>query len=451
MHSVESIAAEIVRREGGYVNDPDDPGGATKHGVTLKTLQGLKADLTGDGRVDVADVKALTPAQAAEIYVRHYYRAPRIDLLPEPLQASVFDMQVNAGANAVRILQRLMAAFGLPLKDDGVIGPVTARTVAQAMEAAPDHLVDAYGIARRSLLLPARRPAAGEPQVRPGAGRRQGRVDHARRGVHLRALPPHPRRARPEGGGMGLIGTILGAGGAARQVGEAVGGVAEVFVGNRAERDADAAGRALATVAEFGAEFAHAPAGRWDGFVNGLNRLPRPMLALGTLGLFAYAMAAPAGFSTRMQGLQLVPEPLWWLLGAIVSFYFGARELHHQRTRALPRLAAGLAAARPAARPEPAAAAPAGEPASPAALTRPTRTTTPRWRSGGASAPEAPRARAARPRAPPATAAPDVEGDPPPSPWNKYACRRRLPRDGAASSRPPAHRVAICPSRGFAA
>ena len=78
---------------------------------------------------------------------------------------------------------------------------------------------------------------------------------------------------------MGLIGTILGAGGAARQVGEAVGGVAEVFVGNRAERDSDAAGRALATVAEFGAEFAHASTGRWDGFVNGLNRLPRPMLA----------------------------------------------------------------------------------------------------------------------------------------------------------------------------
>jgi lysozyme family protein len=162
MHSVESIAAEIVRREGGYVNDPDDPGGATKHGVTLGTLKGLKADLTGDGRVDVADVKALTPAQAAEIYVRHYYRAPKIDLLPEPLQASVFDMQVNAGANAVKILQRLMAAFGHPLADDGVIGPATARTVAKAMDAAPGHLVDAYGIARRSYYyrLADQRPAS---------------------------------------------------------------------------------------------------------------------------------------------------------------------------------------------------------------------------------------------------------------------------------------------------
>ena len=162
MHSVESIAAEIVRREGGYVNDPDDPGGATNHGVTLGTLQGLKVDLTGDGRVDVADVKALGPEKAAEIYVRHYYHAPKIDLLPEPLRASVFDMQVNAGSNAVKILQRLMAAFGLPLKDDGVIGPVTAATVARAMAAAPGHLVDAYGIARRNYYykLADQRPAS---------------------------------------------------------------------------------------------------------------------------------------------------------------------------------------------------------------------------------------------------------------------------------------------------
>ena len=46
-----------------------------------------------------------------------------------------------------------------------------------------------------------------------------------------------------------------------------------------------------------------------------------------------YAMTDPAGFSTRMQGLDTVPDPLWWLLGAIVSFYFGARELHYQRRK----------------------------------------------------------------------------------------------------------------------
>jgi hypothetical protein len=79
------------------------------------------------------------------------------------------------------------------------------------------------------------------------------------------------------------------------------------------------------------AEFAHARPGRFDAFVNGLNRLPRPLLALGTLGLFVYAMVDPAGFGLRMRGLSEVPEPMWWLLGAVVAFYFGAREAHHLR------------------------------------------------------------------------------------------------------------------------
>lgn len=173
MHSVESIATEIVRREGGFVNDPDDPGGATNHGVTIHTMRQLRLDLDGNGRIDTADVKALTPAKAAEVYVRYYYTEPKIHLLPEPLQASVFDMQVNAGANAVRILQRLMASFGLPLKDDGVIGPITARTVQRAMAKAPEHLADAYGIARRNYYyrLGDQRPASRKFARRKDGGK----------------------------------------------------------------------------------------------------------------------------------------------------------------------------------------------------------------------------------------------------------------------------------------
>ena len=102
---------------------------------------------------------------------------------------------------------------------------------------------------------------------------------------------------------MGLIGTILGAGGAARQVGEAVGGVAEVFVGNRAERDAAASAAVPGRGRRSTAPSSPPPAsGPFDRFVNALNRLPRPMLALGTLGLFVYAMAEPAGFSTPDAG-----------------------------------------------------------------------------------------------------------------------------------------------------
>ncbi len=79
-------------------------------------------------------------------------------------------------------------------------------------------------------------------------------------------------------------------------------------------------------MAQYGAEFAVIRQGGFDRFMDGVNRLPRPMLALGTLGLFISAMVNPLWFSERMQGIALVPEPLWWLLGVIVSFYFGARQ-----------------------------------------------------------------------------------------------------------------------------
>lgn len=91
---------------------------------------------------------------------------------------------------------------------------------------------------------------------------------------------------------------------------------------NAAVRTAEAQSAALN---QFATEFRHARRGWFDRFIDGLNRLPRPMMAFGTLGLIASAMIAPEWFGARMSGLALVPEPLWWLMGAIVSFYFGAR------------------------------------------------------------------------------------------------------------------------------
>jgi lysozyme family protein len=123
MKTVRELAAEIVAREGGFVDDPDDPGGATNHGVTIHSLRRLGIDITGDGRVDVLDVRRLSRARAIEIYIDHYFRRPGIGALPEVLQPSVFDMYVNAGANAVKILQRLCSQMGFSSGDDGVIGP----------------------------------------------------------------------------------------------------------------------------------------------------------------------------------------------------------------------------------------------------------------------------------------------------------------------------------------
>jgi lysozyme family protein len=171
MQSVRSIAEQIVAREGGYVNDPDDPGGATKHGVTIYTMRALGLDLDRDGDVDAADVQQVTPDIATDLFLDHYYARPNLHMLPEPLQASVFDMQVNAGSNAVRILQRLLRDMGLDIVVDGIIGPQTARAAHAAMGEAPDHLVDAYGIARRNYYY---RLADRRPASRKYARRRDG-------------------------------------------------------------------------------------------------------------------------------------------------------------------------------------------------------------------------------------------------------------------------------------
>lgn len=172
MTSVREIATEIVAREGGFVNDPDDPGGATNFGVTIHTMRRLGLDLDRDGDIDVADVRRLTRDQAVDIFIEHYYTRPRIHRLPGPLQPSVFDMQVNAGANAVKILQRLLKEMGFAeIAVDGVIGPQTARMAAEAYARAPDHLVDAYGIARRNYYY---RIADRRPASRKFARRRDG-------------------------------------------------------------------------------------------------------------------------------------------------------------------------------------------------------------------------------------------------------------------------------------
>ena len=132
---------------------------------------------------------------------------------------------------------------------------------------------------------------------------------------------------------MGLIGKIFGAGSGAgaAAIGNAAQGVAEVFRPNATRQMELSAAAQEAALAQLWAEFSNAGSTWFDSAVNGLNRLPRPFLALGTVGLFVYAMIDPQAFSQRMVGLSAVPEPLWWLLGAVVAFYFGARETHYFR------------------------------------------------------------------------------------------------------------------------
>lgn len=180
MKSVQEIAENIVHREGGYVNDPDDPGGATNFGVTIHTMRRLGLDLDRDGDVDARDVRALTRDQAVNIFVQHYFEKPRISLLPEAIQATVFDMYVNAGGNAVKILQRVVRDFGEPVAVDGALGPATAGAVSRVFAKAGHSLVDGYGIARRNYYfrIGDRRPASRK-YARTRAGGKGGWITRA--------------------------------------------------------------------------------------------------------------------------------------------------------------------------------------------------------------------------------------------------------------------------------
>lgn len=126
---------------------------------------------------------------------------------------------------------------------------------------------------------------------------------------------------------MGMIGGTLAAiaqllFGAGRNV---VKDTAEVFLENAEGASSRDSTLRAAALQEFAQEFARVDTGRFDRFMDGLNRVPRPLMAFGTIGLCIAAMVNPIWFAARMQGIALVPEPLWWLMGAIVSFYFGAR------------------------------------------------------------------------------------------------------------------------------
>ena len=117
----------------------------------------------------------------------------------------------------------------------------------------------------------------------------------------------------------------------------------EVFRENAEGAGVRASAMQDAALGQYETEFERPVGGGFDRFMDGVNRLPRPLLAFGTIGLFIAAIHDPIWFSQRMQGIALVPEPLWWLLGAIVSFYFGARqqkqgqEFQRQMVRTLAR------------------------------------------------------------------------------------------------------------------
>ena len=126
----DEIIEVVLHHEGGYVNDPDDPGGETNFGIAKRS------------HPDV-DIANLTKEGAKEIYKEHYWDRNKVEDLPEDLRHIYFDMCVNQGrGRAVKIMQRAANAKGADLVVDGGMGP---KTIA-AMDGVELQRVRAYRV-----------------------------------------------------------------------------------------------------------------------------------------------------------------------------------------------------------------------------------------------------------------------------------------------------------------
>ena len=134
MADFNSFFPTLLKHEGGFVDDPDDPGGATNKGVTLGTFQQCARRLLGI-QPTLENLRALGDSQAGTIYKALYWDKVRGDEIAlQPLANIVFDFQVNAGANASRLLQRVLNAQDVQpqLPVDGAIGAGTLAALRQA-------------------------------------------------------------------------------------------------------------------------------------------------------------------------------------------------------------------------------------------------------------------------------------------------------------------------------
>lgn len=127
MANFDAFFPTLLKHEGGFVNDPADPGGATNKGVTMGTFQSCAKRYLGlEPTLD--NLKALTDEQAGKIYKPLYWDKIHGDEIAlQELANIVFDFQVNAGANAARLLQKVLNGLGArpPIAMDGDIGPGT--------------------------------------------------------------------------------------------------------------------------------------------------------------------------------------------------------------------------------------------------------------------------------------------------------------------------------------
>jgi lysozyme family protein len=123
MHSEKFLKAfkYIMFYEVGYINDPIDSGGETKHGISKRSYPNL-------------DIKNLTLDQAKEIYFRDFWVKAKCEQIEnDDVAVKFFDSCVNVGiSQAVKLMQRALRAAGTQVTEDGIIGPITLKAINEA-------------------------------------------------------------------------------------------------------------------------------------------------------------------------------------------------------------------------------------------------------------------------------------------------------------------------------
>jgi len=126
MADVNKLLPFILQWESGFVNDPDDAGGPTNKGVTLTAWRSVGYDKTGDGLIDIDDLKLLTVSDVLNRVLKpHYWDRWQADRIQNQSVANILvDWLWTSGAPGIKIPQEL-----LKVKADGIVGPITLHAV----------------------------------------------------------------------------------------------------------------------------------------------------------------------------------------------------------------------------------------------------------------------------------------------------------------------------------
>ena len=143
----DTILSFILKYEGGYVNDPQDPGGETNRGITKDTLAAAFAK----GIVKHNVVKNITREDASKIYEAMYYKNFGYDKLPFAVSFVITDTTVHSGRRgAAKIAQRALVSLGYSLTVDGKWGPKTQEAFEKAAANSPELLAQAILVKRKN-------------------------------------------------------------------------------------------------------------------------------------------------------------------------------------------------------------------------------------------------------------------------------------------------------------